>query len=186
MKKTNITHNKDYVVKDDSISAPLDKDLFDLFVKQFTNYTIENVQKIGKLYFQISPDLFKIKETIKRDIFSMGIFLGEDHVGFKPSPALLDIIAKFPDVTKKIYVSDRAEWLFLCGRNILGDSVIKNPNNLRDGPVLVQNNLDENLGLGVFKMENELVIRCVLDRGSYLRVDEKGRAKKKNPIRFKR
>jgi ribosome biogenesis protein Nip4 len=45
--------------------------------------------------------------------------------------------------------------------------------------VLVQNEIDENLGYGVFKQEGkDLVIRNLLDKGKYLRMDEKGRRKR--------
>jgi ribosome biogenesis protein Nip4 len=65
--------------------------------------------------------------------------------------------------------------MFLCGRNILSESIAKNPNGLTEGLVLVQNEKDENLGYGLFKREDTLIIKHVLDKGRYLRIDEKGR-----------
>jgi hypothetical protein len=103
-----------------------------------------------------------------------------EKMGFSPSPALIDLISKFPDAqSKKIFVNRKAEWMFLCGRNVLSDSVAKNPNGLSEGLVLVQNVQDENLGYGQFKKEDTLIIKHILDKGRYLRIDEKGRDKRK-------
>jgi ribosome biogenesis protein Nip4 len=105
--------------------------------------------------------------------------MGEEKMGFSPSPALLDLVSKFPDAqSKKVFINKKAEWLFLCGRNVLSDSIAKNPNRLSEGIVLVQNENDENLGYGVFKREDTLIIKHVLDKGRYLRIDEKGHNKR--------
>jgi ribosome biogenesis protein Nip4 len=78
-------------------------------------------------------------------------------------------------------VNKKAEWLFLCGRNILGASIASNPNRLHSGFVLVQNEQDENLGFGFFKQEGkDLILRNILDKGNYLRMeDKKGKHGKK-------
>jgi ribosome biogenesis protein Nip4 len=123
--------------------------------------------------------LWEIKSGVTRDIYSLGLFLGEEKTGFNPSPALMDLISKFPDAqSKKIFVNKKAEWMFLCGRNVLSDSFARNPNNLSEGLVFVQNERDENLGYGLFKMEDTMIIKHILDKGRYLRIDEKGRDKR--------
>lgn len=139
---------------------------FDLFVKQFTNVKISGVVKIKRKYFLPGDGIQEIASKIDREPYAVGIFLGEKKKDFKPSPALLDIIAKISD--KKIFISEKAEWLFLCGRDIFGDSIIKS--NIVSGPVLVQNQKDENLGYGLLSgKRGHLSIKNILDKGDYLR-----------------
>jgi len=156
-----------------------DISLFNKFTKQFTDIEINNVHRLGRNFYQAEERLWEIKNGVTRDIYSLGLFLGEEKTGFSPSPALLDLISKFPDAqSKKLFVNKKAEWMFLCGRNVLPSSIAKNPNGLTEGLVLVQNERDENLGYGLFKMEDQLIIKHVLDKGRYLRIDEKGRDKR--------
>ena len=155
---------------------------FEEFVNIFTENKIDYVRKIGRNYYFVENDLWELKESINKDVFSVGIFLGEEKDRFEPNPAILDIISKFPDSEKrKIFVNKKAEWLFLCGRNILSDSISKNPYRVNSGLVLVQNENNENLGFGYFKQEGPaLILRNILDKGHYLRIeDKKGKRGKK-------
>jgi ribosome biogenesis protein Nip4 len=138
-----------------------------------------DIRRVGRNFYLAEERLWEIKNGVKRDIYSLGLFLGEEKIGFSPSPALMELISKFPDAeSKKIFINKKAEWLFLCGRNVLSDSITKNPNNLSEGLVIVQNEYDENLGYGLFKKEDTLIIKHILDKGRYLRIDEKGRNKR--------
>lgn len=145
------------------------------FTKEFTRQTLPTLN-IGRSYFHIPESIQPIKDSIKRDVFSVGLYAGDFKGQFHPSSALVEWIAKQSDARKKVFVNKKAEWLFLCKRNILEDSIVNNPLRLTEGLVLVQNEQDENLGYGLFKQEGkDLVIRNLLDRGSYLRADESGR-----------
>ena len=156
-----------------------DLTLFGKFTSQFTDREILDVHRLGRNFYQAEERLWEIKSGVTRDIYSLGLFLGEEKTGFNASPALIDLISKFPDAqSKKIFVNRKAEWMFLCGRNVLSDSIANNPNNLSEGLALVQNEKDENLGYGLFKMEDTLIIKHILDKGRYLRIDEKGRDKR--------
>ena len=156
-----------------------DLSLFHKFTKQFTDTELADVHRVGRNFYLAEKRLWEIKNGVNRDIYSLGLFLGEEKMGFSPSPALMDLISKLPDAqSKKIFINKKAEWLFLCGRNILPESVVKNPNNLSDGLVVVQNEIGENLGYGQFKKEDTLIIKHILDKGRYLRMDEKGRDKR--------
>jgi ribosome biogenesis protein Nip4 len=157
-----------------------DLGLFNKFVQQFTNTEFTDVHRIGRNFYNAESRLWDIKTGVNRDLYAIGTFLGEEKHGFNPSPALMDLISKLPNSeSKKIFINKRAEWLFLCGRNILSESIINNPHNISDGIVLIQNEHDENLGYGQFKKEDTLIIKHILDKGAYLRMDEKGRNKSK-------
>jgi ribosome biogenesis protein Nip4 len=158
-----------------------DLTLFKKFMIQFTDKEILDVKRIGRNFYKAEERLWNIRSGVDRDIYSIGTFLGEEKQGFSPSPALLDLISRLPDAqSKKLFVNKKAEWMFLCGRNVLSDSITKNPNTLSEGLVLVQNEDDENLGYGQFKKEDTLIIKHILDKGRYLRLDEKGRNKNQN------
>lgn len=152
---------------------------FNQFLAQFTEHRFDEsmIDRIGKNYYYASKELQELRNSIKLDAFSLGIYLGEEKEGFLPSPALIDLISKMPgSEQKKVYINKKAEWLFLCARNILEPSIVKNPHNIKEGLVFVQNEQDENLGYGIFRREGkQLVIRNILDKGKYLRYNEKGR-----------
>jgi ribosome biogenesis protein Nip4 len=118
---------------------------------------VKSVEIKGKYFFYDGD--------IVGDPYSVGIYLGEGKDDFSPSPALVDMIAKRSSC--KVYVNDKAEWLFLCGRDVFRKSVEKGK--LIDGKfVLVQNSMDENLGFG--KVQGD-VIENYLDKGAYLRME---------------
>ena len=157
-----------------------DLTLFHKFTSQFTDKTMDNVHRIGRNFYLAEANLMEIKNGVKRDIFSVGTYLGEEKMGFSPSPAFIDIIARMPNVAdRKVVINKKAEWLFLCGRNVLSDSIIKYPQDSTNPLVLVQNEQDENLGYGLFKKEDTLIIKHILDKGKYLRMDEKNKHKGK-------
>jgi ribosome biogenesis protein Nip4 len=156
-----------------------DLTLFNKFTQQFTNTELTDIRRVGRNFYRAEDRLWNIKSGVDRDIYSIGMFMGEERMGFSPSPALVDLLSKLPDTqSRKIFVNKKAEWMFLCGRNVLSDSITKNPGDLSDGLVFVQNEKDENLGYGQFKKEDTLIIKHILDKGRYLRLDEKGRDKR--------
>jgi len=79
---------------------------------------------------------------------------------------LIDVISEISQ--KKVFISQKAEWLFLCGRDVFEDSITKKYSD--EKIVLVQNEKDENLGYGVFiKKGKEKILKNLLDKGFYLR-----------------
>ncbi|RJQ18221.1 hypothetical protein C4573_00680 [Candidatus Woesearchaeota archaeon] len=135
------------------------------FVKQFCEFDIP-ARRIGRRYYLVSDELWNLKDTIKRDIFSLGTFLGENKDKFYPSLALLEIIAKKTD--KKVMLNEKASWLFLCKREVFVENLIEGKE--QTGLVLVQNERNENLGYGVMKrVRQKLLLKPVLDRGDFLR-----------------
>lgn len=153
--------------------------MINAFIKKFTKESIGNIVKLHKSYYLIDEPLLEVKNRIPMNPEYIGIYLGEDDA---PSIALIELIAKHSD--KKAFVNDEAEYLFLCGRDILSKSVVRTNINERDELVLVQNQKDENLGYG--KIVGDLrdktggdkeVIKHILDRGDFLRREKnkKGR-----------
>ncbi|MFH1174925.1 MAG: hypothetical protein V1725_07355 [archaeon] len=138
---------------------------FETFVKHFTQEHIPAV-RIGKRYYQLPAKLAEVQKKISRDLFCGGIPLGEEKREFMPSIALLEMIAMHSD--KKAVINKKSAWLFLCGRDVFAGGIISLA--VQSGPVLVQNELDENLGLGMVERKGKtLIIKNVLDRGNFLR-----------------
>ena len=162
-----------------NVKPAADLSLFKRFTQQFSNAEVSNIHKIGRNYFLVTDDVWELREKITRDPFAMSIYLGQEKNHFIPSPAAVDMVSRLEGSDrKKIFINKKAEWLFLCGRNVLQDSILKNPNNVKEGLVLVQNETGENLGYGIFQQQGkDLVIKNLLDKGQYLRVEEKKKKK---------
>jgi ribosome biogenesis protein Nip4 len=130
-----------------------------------TDQTVEAV-KIGRFFYLAEQPLISLQARIKRDAFGAGLFLGEQRKQFEPSLALLELLSQ--KTKKKAFVSEAAEWLFLCGRDVFENNIVKLE--AKKGLVLVQNLKNENLGLGeLSKKGNKAVIKNLLDRGDFLR-----------------
>lgn len=132
---------------------------------------IGDIHKYNKHYFIGEQAIVK-----DDNLLGSGLYLGylNNNKEFTPSPAIMEIIAK--NCEQKIYVDEKAEWLFLCGRDLFGKSIIKT--NVQEGLVLVQNEHDENLGYGkiISKVDtnsSKVVVKNILDKGYYLRRERK-------------
>lgn len=135
---------------------------FDTFVKNFTDEKFKDVIIYKNSYhFQN-----KLVKHIPLQPFSPGPLLGTKKKEFKPSVYLLELLSK--KSSNKIFVNPKIEWLFLCGRDVFEDSVMKDEST--SNTFLVQNERDENLGLGrKIKKGRQTLIKNVLDRGDFLR-----------------
>ena len=75
-------------------------------------------------------------------------------------------------------VDDKAEWLFLCGRDVFAKSVVKA--NVKSGRVIVCNKGKEVLGygniVGELGRKDKVFVKNLLDKGDFLR-REMGRKK---------
>jgi ribosome biogenesis protein Nip4 len=139
---------------------------YDEFVKIFFDNPpkfLEKVVEDENRFYLLSKNVSDVKEKISRSVISSGLFLGEIvKREFYPSLALVDLMSKESD--KKIVLDKKAAWLFLCGRDVFDKSIIVKK--ATDGIVFVQNQHDENLGIGVFKGK---IVMNLLDKGDFLR-----------------
>lgn len=132
------------------------------FVKQFTKEKLDNVIEIDNVYYETNPELEKLNLKYQR-----GIPLGYVKKGkFKPSLYLLE---KLSSMTKnKVFITEKAQWLFLCGRDVFMKNVTKDNSN--NNIFLVQNKYDENLGFALKGMSGkDTIIKNLQDRGDFLR-----------------
>lgn len=136
------------------------------FIRKFTQSEIGEIMRIRTGYYLVNAELMKIKNKISKDVFSIGVFLGEvKSKKFTPSMELISMLAQLTD--KKIIINDKAEWLFLCGRDVFRESVVSG--NLKKNELyLIQNYRGENLGIGRFDGK---MVKNSLDKGMYLRME---------------
>lgn len=146
------------------------------FIEQFTTKKYPNIIKIGNKHYLVSDELLAAKEKINLTPKSIGVYLGEEkNKKFNASLALIDQLSK--DSDRKVYITKKAEWLFLCGRDLFGES-IKKAQYSDPGFVLIQNMNDENLGLGEIVKpltSKGIVIKNIIDKGDYLRREMSGK-----------
>jgi len=138
------------------------------FIKQFTDEEIfDKTKQIGRRVFYVPEQLRNL--DIELEPYSIGMYLGEQRKEFTPSVALIDAISKKSD--KKIFVNKEGEFLFLCGRDLMGKSIVKA--DVKKGFCLVQNEKDENLGYGRFATglahDDRIVVKNRMDKGHFLR-----------------
>ncbi|MBU2589704.1 MAG: hypothetical protein KKF52_04770 [Nanoarchaeota archaeon] len=137
--------------------------MIDKFIAKFTEEKIPYI-KIKNKYFLENKELMELSKKLNCKIEAASLYLGEENETFKPSLALLEILARTSK--EKVFLNDIGEIDFIYGRKKLGKRHIKSiqGNNNRK---LVQNEHDENLGY--CKIIDEDKIKNVLDRGDFLR-----------------
>ena len=138
----------------------------DEFTKKFTPESITSVLKLQRSFFQVSDELMAVKNTIKKEPFAIGTYLGTalgKGKPFHPSTALIDWLNARTE--KYVVVDKKMAWLFLCDRDIFASSIVKK--NVDKGVVLVKNELGEVLGYGEFVRDG--MIKNRLDKGDFLR-----------------
>jgi ribosome biogenesis protein Nip4 len=128
-------------------------------------------------YFLLNESL---KKLITKDFFYAGIYLGKVKDGnFFPSFSLLKLIAERK--ANKIIVDKKTEWLFICGRDIFKQGIIKATGSKRKGDyALILNQHGECLGFGkiLHALDEEkegVAVKNISDIGDFLR-REKQRA----------
>lgn len=137
------------------------------FVKRFSEFSlIEDKQLyiLGRSYYLVDEKTYKILSSSNIRPYYAGIYLGRDtNESFIPSFFLLDILKKS---SKKAMINEKASWLFVCGRDVLSEGIIKKDEAKEMDYLLVLNERKEVLGYGQWARNG---IHNLLDRGDFLR-----------------
>jgi len=122
-------------------------------------------------YFLLDKNL---KSLISKDFFYAGVYLGKTKSGrFFPSFNLLRIVAE--GKSNKIVVDGKTEWLFICGRDVFKQSIIKVRGSKRKGDhTLILNRRGECLGFGKIlcnldRKKEGVAVKNISDIGDFLR-----------------
>lgn len=142
------------------------------FLKPFGDIPLENVEKVGKKFYQQSTQLKSEVNSLDDYPVSAGLFLGEIvKNAFIPSPNLLEIINLHS--SNKIVLNEKSAWLFICGRDIFIEGIVQT---CFSKNVLVLNEKRE--VLGVAKKEGKTYTN-IYDIGSLLRREQQQKRIKK-------
>ncbi len=115
-----------------------------------------------------------LKKTAPKDFFYAGTYMGRIVKGkLFPGFELLMMIAR--KKANEIIVDKKTEWLFICGRDVFKQGIMKTIGSGRKGEhVLVLNDHGECLGYGrilcdLEKTKSGLAVKNMLDIGDFLR-----------------
>jgi len=116
------------------------------FIEIFTtNFPFRDIERKGRQYYLSSAKQKAILEGIPEDSVSQGLFLGEKTArGFVPTPGLIELVAK--NTNRKITITEKSAWLFICGRDVFQENIVIEKSNLQSKDVIVLNEEDEVLG----------------------------------------
>ncbi len=143
-----------------------------------TEEALGHVTRLGRDCFLTLPEHDAFIAAHRHSLRSAGLFLGREQKRFEPSPAVIECIAAAPAARRhKVVVDEKAEWLFLCGRDLFVKAITRAGTPTRSGFVLVQNARDENLGLGLLRRRGNVAVKNLLDRGFFLRRERSRRAR---------
>jgi ribosome biogenesis protein Nip4 len=148
------------------------------FISRFgarVNLNENLIVKKGNRYFLLNE---KLKNLIGKDFFYAGIYLGKVKRGrFFPSFNLLSMIAQ--EKANKIFVDEKSEWLFICGRDIFKRGIKKVMGSKRKGDyTLILNQYGECLGFGrilgnLDEMVKGVAVKNISDLGDFLRREKR-------------
>lgn len=151
------------------------KQITDFISRLASNISLDKnliVQKQDR-YFLLNENL---RRQIQKDFFYAGIYLGKvKNRTFFPSFNLLAMIAERK--TNKIIVDEKAEWLFICGRDLFERGILQVIGSKRKGDyTLIVNQRNECLGFGKIlhdmnekKGKHNVVVKNISDIGDFLR-----------------
>lgn len=123
--------------------------------------------KKSRFIFAASPELHSFMQDMSTDFFSIGIPLGEIKKEFIPTPEFVDFLSHKSD--RKVFLGEKSEWMFLCGKDIFRKGIANNTLEKSRGTVFIFNKYDENLGIAKFMDNKDVPLQHILDKGAYIR-----------------
>ena len=143
------------------------------FVEPFGIDLPEGITIQGKKAYLVPDRVKKVAEEIDKEPFSLGLPLGEaTNKGFRASFALLDLLKGSKN---KVVIKDDAVWLFTCGRDVFSKKVLSEEK--PEKTFLVCNKRGDVLGLGT--KGGQGMVKNILDRGDFLRREEKRKKRRR-------
>ena len=140
------------------------------FLHQFgieTPWNPNEILLIRNKHYLLTAACQDLLKTIKKPAISASTYLGIDKTKtFEPSLWLLNYLACAS--AQKIVVNEKSAWLFVCGRDVLRESVLEGQWQ-RDQAVLVINEQGDCLGWGHWQESGKTAVKRQYDIGDFLR-----------------
>lgn len=140
-------------------------------IHKFTDKKIVDlgkVVKIGRDFYLVDDDLRNTCRGIKKQAEFIGTYLGTNE---KPGLYLLGLLAAHCE--KKVFVTEKGEWLFICRRDLFAAGIKDTSGKLEINDfVLVINRHGECIGYGQVIADlsaKKTVIKRLFDIGDFLR-----------------
>ena len=132
------------------------------------SYQDESLLKINTKRFTVIGELGGFILD-RRHLVYAGRYLGKTRRWFLPSSILLEELDRVEGLNR-VHVDAEAAWLFVCGRDIFEEKVLKAEGVFREGNAFLVMFCGSCLGYGVVEpSEGRLILRNVLDIGDFLR-----------------
>jgi ribosome biogenesis protein Nip4 len=98
-----------------------------------------------------------------------GKLLGRTKGEFIPSAALLRELGVVQG-PNKLWVDERVGWLFVCGRDIFAENILKSEGEVKEGTCLLVMMGGDCLGYGkIEKRDGKMIVANIFDVGDFLR-----------------
>ena len=127
---------------------------------------------VGRSYFS-----FKDKALLSK----RPLFIGE-CIAHLRGPVLIPSIGFLQEIGRlakhRVVVNPEGEWLFICGRDVFGKSIVKHTDPKIGDRVVILNRHSECIGYGdvVGPMDGKVVVKRLFDIGDLLRRERKSRS----------
>lgn len=98
-----------------------------------------------------------------------GVYLGQNRQRFEPSSILLQMLGK-ESSTNKVYVDRDTAWLFVVGKDVFDENIMKKTDGVRLGGYCLVMFGEECIGYGRYETSRDLrVVKNLFDVGDFLR-----------------
>jgi ribosome biogenesis protein Nip4 len=162
------------------------------FVAQFRasiNLDESLIVKKKNRYYLLNEHL---KHQSHQDFFYIGVYLGKlKGASFFPSFLLLAMIAE--SKANKVVVDKKTAWLFICGRDIFKQGILKVNGSRKGDYTLILNEHNECLGFGKIMCNlreesdaNKVAVKNILDIGDFLRREKRQSRRQQRSSRLHR
>jgi len=134
----------------------------------------------------------KLKQQLQKGFFYAGAYLGAvKGASFFPSFLLLAMIAE--SKANKLVVDKKTAWLFICGRDIFKQGILKVKGSRKGDYTLILNEHNECLGFGKIMCNlreesdaNKVAVKNILDIGDFLRREKRQSRRQQRSSRLHR
>jgi ribosome biogenesis protein Nip4 len=118
--------------------------------------------------FVVSPEIAAKIHDRGRMVYA-GKLLGRTKKEFMPGSSLLRELGKI-EGPNKVWVDDRVGWLFVCGRDIFEESIIRAKGVLEEGAYFLVMLGEDCLGyVRIQTQDGKMLLRNIFDLGNFLR-----------------
>ena len=118
--------------------------------------------------FSIDPDVAEHIHNRGRLVYA-GRLLGRTRKDFIPGAGLLQELGKIQG-PRKVWVDENVGWLFVCGRDIFSQNILRSEGELNEGTSFLVMMGSDCLGYGVVQKNDEgIILKNLFDIGDFLR-----------------